>query len=214
MKRLETITIFLLFALPLTSFCQMSWNVKAGVTINDFNFSGDNDDLTDQFRESYTTHSGFHVGLGGQLVISDRLSFHYFRPEPRQKELVGEDCIAFLTCYLDTLTPAGTKLEHARNQTLKNASSFIEAYNDKLEDLNIDYCSTNEKGNIIRDARGQYIFTKDNQRALSKELKKFMDSELIVPFEIVPTTDKKGLSDPQVEYLTNVGFIRGLMTVI
>jgi hypothetical protein len=41
-----------------------------------------------------------------------------------------------------------------------------------------------------------------------------MDSELIVPFEIVSTTDKKGLSDPQVEYLTEVGFIRGLMTVI
>ncbi|MDZ7648484.1 MAG: hypothetical protein U5K54_15550 [Cytophagales bacterium] len=83
---------------------------------------------------------------------------------------------------MDTQAPAGTKLEHAKNQTLKNASSFIEAYNDKLEDLNIDYCSTDEKGNIVRDTRGQYIFTKDNQRALSKELRKFMDSPMVAPF--------------------------------
>ena len=126
--------------------------------------------------------------------------------------MTNKEAYKLITALMDTPAPAGTKLEHARNQTLKNASSFVEAY--KLEDLNIDYCSTDEKGNIIRDPRGQFIFTKDNQRALSKELKKFMDSELIVPFEVVSTTDKKGLSDPQVEYLTDVGFIRGLMTVI
>ena len=128
--------------------------------------------------------------------------------------MTNKEAYKLITALMDTPAPAGTKLEHARNQTLENASSFVEAYHDKLEDLNIDYCSTDEKGNIIRDPRGQYIFTKDNQRALSKELKKFMDSELIVTFEIVSTTDKKGLSDPQVEYLTEVGFIRGLMTVI
>jgi hypothetical protein len=82
--------------------------------------------------------------------------------------MTNKEAYRLITALMDTQAPAGTKLEHARNQTLKNASSFIEAYNDKLEDLNIDYCSTDEKGNIIRDARGQYIFNKDNQRALSK----------------------------------------------
>ena len=127
--------------------------------------------------------------------------------------MTNKEAYKLITALMDTPAPAGTKLEHARNQTLKNASTFVEAYNDKLEDLNIDYCSTDDKGNIVRDPRGQYIFTKDNQRAFSKELKKFMDSERIVAFEIVSTSDKKGLSDPQVEYLTEVGFIRG-MTVI
>ncbi len=128
--------------------------------------------------------------------------------------MTNKEAYRLITALMDTQAPAGTKLEHAKNQTLKNASSFIEAYNDKLEDLNIDYCSTDEKGNIVRDTRGQYIFTKDNQRALSKELRKFMDSEMIVSFEIISTTDKKGLSDPQVEYMTEVGFIRGLMAVV
>jgi len=124
--------------------------------------------------------------------------------------MTNKEAYRLITALMDTQAPAGTKLEHARNQTLKNASSFIEAYNDKLEDLNIDYCSTDEKGNIIRDARGQYIFNKDNQRALSKELKRFMDSQMIAPFEIVSTSDKKGLNEAQVEYLSEVGFIREL----
>lgn len=128
--------------------------------------------------------------------------------------MTNKEAYRLITALMETPAPAGTKLEHARNQTLKNATAFVEAYNDKLEDLNIDYCSTDEKGNIIRDTRGQYIFTKDNQRALSKELKKFMDSQMIVPFEIVSTSDKKGLSDSQVEYLTDVGFIREFMTVV
>ncbi len=128
--------------------------------------------------------------------------------------MTNKEAYRLITALMDTQAPAGTKLEHARNQTLKNASSFIEAYNDKLEDLNIDYCSTDEKGNIIRDARGQYIFNKDNQRALSKELKRFMDSPMLLPFQIVSTSDKKGLNDAQVEYLSEVGFIREHMKLV
>lgn len=128
--------------------------------------------------------------------------------------MTNKEAYKLITALMDTPAPAGTKLEHARNQTLKNASSFVEAYNDKLEDLNIDYCSTDDKGNIIRDQRGHYIFTKDNQRALAKELKTFMDDSMIVPFEIVSTSDKKGLSDPQVEYLCEAGFIREPLRVV
>ncbi len=128
--------------------------------------------------------------------------------------MTNKEAYRLITALLDTQAPAGTKLEHAKNQTLKNAASFIEAYNDKLEDLNIDYCSTDEKGNIIRDARGQYIFNKDNQRALSKELKRFMDSPMVAPFEIVSTSDKKGLNDAQAEYLSEIGFIRELLKVV
>lgn len=128
--------------------------------------------------------------------------------------MTNKEAYKLITALMDTPAPAGTKLEHARNQTLKNAGPFIEAYNDKLEDLNIDYCSTDERGNILRDARGQYIFTKDNQRALSKELKKFMDGPMAVQFEIVSTSDVKGLGDAHAEFLAEVGFIRKLAAVI
>ncbi|MBA4145125.1 MAG: hypothetical protein C0523_05135 [Cytophaga sp.] len=128
--------------------------------------------------------------------------------------MTNKEAYKLISVLMDIQASAGTKLEHAKNQTLKNASAFIEAYNDKLEDLNIDYCSTDDKGNIIRTAQGHYLFTKDNQRALSKELKKFMDSDVIVPFEIVSTGDKKGLSEPLVEYLAQAGFVRERLRVV
>ena len=128
--------------------------------------------------------------------------------------MTNKEAFRLITALMEMTAPTNTKLDHARNQTLKNAAVFIETYNDKLEDLNIDYCSTDEKGNIIRDQRGQYIFTKDKQRSLAKELKRFMDSEMVAPFEIVPSSDKKGLSDAQVEYLSEAGFIRELLKMV
>ncbi len=122
--------------------------------------------------------------------------------------MTNREAYRLITALLEMAAPSGTKLEHAKTQTLKNAASFIEAYNDKLEDLNIDYCSTDEKGNIIKDQRNQYVFTKDKQRALAKELKKFMDSDVILPFNLVTTSDKKGLSKPQIEYLEDAGFLK------
>ncbi len=122
--------------------------------------------------------------------------------------MTNREAYRLITALLETTAPSGTKLEHSKTQTLKNAASFIEAYNDKLEDLNIDYCSTDEKGNIIKDQRNQYVFTKDKQRALAKELKKFMDSDVILPFNLVSTFDKKGLSEPQIDYLEDAGFLK------
>ena len=125
--------------------------------------------------------------------------------------MTNREAYRLITVLIEIPAPSGTKLEHAKNQTLKNATPFIEAYNDKLEDLNIDHCSTDEKGNIIKDLRNQYVFTKDKQRALAKELKRFMDSEAILGFNLVTTSDKKGLSELQTEYLYEIGFIQNEM---
>jgi type IV secretory pathway VirB4 component len=122
--------------------------------------------------------------------------------------MTNKEAYHLINVLLDMAAPADTKLEHARTQTLKNAELFIEKYNDKIEDLSIDYCSTDEKGNIVRDSQRQYIFTKENQRLFSKELKKFLDDDSIVCFEIVATSDRKGLSEIQIEYFKRVGFLR------
>lgn len=102
-----------------------------------------------------------------------------------------------------------SKLEHARKQTLKNASVFIESYNDKLEDLNIEFCSTDERGNILRDHAGQYLFTKENQKLLIAAVRNFMNSEVSTPFEVASTSDTRGLSDEHVDLFRDAGMIRG-----
>lgn len=127
--------------------------------------------------------------------------------------MTNKEAYQLITVLLSLNIPSGTKLEHARKQTLKNAAPFIEAYNDKLEDLNIEFCSTDEKGNIVRDARGQYIFTKENQRALGKELKRFMENEMLVRFSLVSTPETKGLSEGQEEYLREAGVVTELKVI-
>ena len=121
--------------------------------------------------------------------------------------MTNREAYNMINALLDISVPKDTKLEHARTQTLKNAKTFIERYNEKIEDLSIDYCSTDEKGNIIRDPQRQYIFTKDNQRLFTRELKKFLDSEVTTGFDVASTQDKKGLSEEQVAYFKGCGFI-------
>lgn len=67
--------IFLLTALPLLSNGQTSWNVKTGITVNNFIFSGNPDSFVKQFTDGYENLVGFNIAMGAQMPISDRLSF-------------------------------------------------------------------------------------------------------------------------------------------
>lgn len=58
------------------------------------------------------------------------------------------------------------KLKYALTKTQKSAAKVVETYNEKLEDLRIDHCSVDEKGTILRDANGNYLFGRDGLRAL------------------------------------------------
>jgi hypothetical protein len=129
--------------------------------------------------------------------------------------MTNRDAYQLINVLLDMATPAAdTKLEHAHTETMKNAQPFITKYNEKIRNLHIDYCSTDERGNIIRDQHREYLFTKENQKLLDAEIQKFLNADVIVPFEIVATSDKKGLSEVQIEYLKNMGFIKDLKVLI
>src|SRR5947209_18516731 len=59
--------------------------------------------------------------------------------------------------------PEDNKLRYALNRTMKSAGRVLADYQDKVEEINIEHClAANEgKGEILRDDRGQYKFTKD-----------------------------------------------------
>ena len=68
----------------------------------------------------------------------------------------------------------GSVIENAKFQfALKKLSNQIKksvkVYNDLMEEKRIDYCSVDEKGNVIKDEKGGYVFTKENLKALTKE---------------------------------------------
>jgi uncharacterized pyridoxamine 5'-phosphate oxidase family protein len=126
----------------------------------------------------------------------------------------NKEAFEFINVLMALQVNKDTKLEHAKNQTLKNAAKFIEHYNDKIEDLNIEYCSTDDKGNILRDVKGNFVFNKENFRKLSLEIRRFLDERWIVPFEIVSTSDSEGLEPKALDYLKEKGLIRSLKKTV
>jgi predicted transcriptional regulator len=62
-----------------------------------------------------------------------------------------------------------TKLSYAISKTWKKFQvEVFSKYQDELEDARIDLCSTDEKGNILKDEKGGYLFTKDSLKQLEK----------------------------------------------
>lgn len=49
---------------------------------------------------------------------------------------------------------------------------------EKAEDIEIEYCSVNDKGNIIYDEKGKKLFTKENLRLKLKALKDIDNIEI------------------------------------
>src|SRR5256886_1676243 len=79
-----------------------------------------------------------------------------------------KEVIQFVNAAANYITqhPEENKLKYALTKVQKSATKLIEDYNERLEDLRIDHCSVDDKGIILRDANGGYVFTRDGLKAL------------------------------------------------
>lgn len=71
----------------------------------------------------------------------------------------------------------GSKINYATFKFDKDVPlrSIIE---EKAEDIEIEYCSVNDKGNIIHDDKGKKLFTKENLRLKLKAFKEIDNIEI------------------------------------
>ncbi len=65
--------------------------------------------------------------------------------------------------------PPTSKFVYAINRMLKRSQSILNDYREKVEDLNIKYCSEDEKGNVETDERGQFKFKRDELISRNKD---------------------------------------------
>jgi hypothetical protein len=63
--------------------------------------------------------------------------------------------------YLVEHEKENTKFAWALHRMVKRAQTVIDDYNEKVQELNIEHCSVDEKGNILENGRGGYTYTKD-----------------------------------------------------
>ena len=96
-----------------------------------------------------------------------------------------------------------TKLSYAIKKVSKSIEKGFKKYNDTLEDARIDFCSTDEKGNVLKDDKGGYVFSKENLKLLTQKNRELIET----PFEVESyiATDLTGieLTEGEKELLTD-----------
>jgi len=57
----------------------------------------------------------------------------------------------------------------------KQYTPAIDNYNEMIADFNIDFCSTDKDGNIIKDEKGGFVFTKENLKQRNAKVKELLE---------------------------------------
>ena len=90
------------------------------------------------------------------------------------------------------------KLSYAIEKVSKRSLKRIfEDHNDRIADIEIDLCSVDEKGNILKDEKGNLCYTKENLKKKRDQLKKLLDYEVDIEPHVVEGTD--GLTDEEID---------------
>lgn len=70
-----------------------------------------------------------------------------------------------------------SKLKYAVEKMKRRLAPIIDDYRDGFEDMRIDFCSEDEKGNVLRDERNNLVFNKEGLRNLNKRNRELLASE-------------------------------------
>ena len=112
------------------------------------------------------------------------------------------ECQSFLQ-VASKFSEGETKLSYAIKKVSKSIEKGFKKYNDTLEDARIDFCSTDEKGNVLKDDKGGYVFSKENLKLLTQKNRELIET----PFEVESyiATDLTGieLTEGEKELLTD-----------
>jgi 23S rRNA pseudoU1915 N3-methylase RlmH len=119
-------------------------------------------------------------------------------------ELIGNLNTAIkVSTIKDKETKIGKKLAKIYEKVKKNH----EEYNKQAEELRIDNASTDEKGVLLLDEKGEYKFSKEGLKKLMIQLKELGQKEF--EFTKIPVVNPAGLEEFTFlkDWLTGVEFI-------
>ena len=81
-----------------------------------------------------------------------------------------------LVQVLNTITvEKGSKAEAKIKKIVEKIKPLFEEYNEKREDIRLDHAHTDSSGVLDLNEKGEYKFTKDGIKGMSKDMKKLLD---------------------------------------
>lgn len=86
----------------------------------------------------------------------------------------------------------------------KKVQPYLDAYNEKLEDIKLDNASVDKDKNLIMNEKGGYLYTAEATKKVSKEIRELLKEEF--DFTIVPVRQNIDLE----KYTFLNGWVSGL----
>ena len=78
-----------------------------------------------------------------------------------------------------------SKFRYALKKVLKSCEKLQATYQEKLEEFDIEFCSVDSAEIIIKDAKGELSFTKDNLRKRNAKRRELFETEVEAPTHVV-----------------------------
>lgn len=109
-----------------------------------------------------------------------------------------------------------TPVQRKMKKPLRSFQEFADEYNDSVDTLRLKRCLKGEKGEILKNDKGDYIFTEAETLELKKDIKKYKSETCAIPIFKVDyemfSADEKAYFDFEDEYIRELGevFIENL----
>ena len=84
-----------------------------------------------------------------------------------------------------------TKVQKKLVKIHAKLKAYYEEYSEALGDLKLDHASTDDKGNVIMNEKGEYSFTKDAMKKLNADIKVLLEKEF--DFKVIEVVNPEGL---------------------
>jgi len=84
-----------------------------------------------------------------------------------------------------------TKVQKKLVKIHAKLKAYYEEYSEALGDLKLDHASTDEKGNVIMNEKGEYSFTKDAMKKLNADIKVLLEKEF--DYKVIEVVNPEGL---------------------
>lgn len=86
-----------------------------------------------------------------------------------------------------------TKVQKKLFKVQEKIAKYLDEYNKQVEELRLDNASVDEKGILILNEKGDYKFSKEGIKKLTKDIEALNDKEF--DFQIINVVNPNGLED-------------------
>jgi hypothetical protein len=127
-----------------------------------------------------------------------------FNNTPMQIEVTHEQLLIFSVVSNALLSKQSkpSKFSKALERVIKYNKGVMTSYNEQLEELRINLASEDDKKNLIVDEKGNYVYTRANQLALTKAVRDLNKQTVKVNVYQLAPTDLPALHPHDVTSLT------------